>query len=177
LPEVYQRILPRIVSYFEKIELDDVDDLVEWVTRQKGRPKQYTIDGVVLELENGDEYAVPFIFFSEEDLEVLRPGWERWLASSENADRRQHENFLLQAQAQAYLEDRRMRQQIAATQLMFSAVEAGVTDLWEIYLQPKAGVPALPLLVVVPAENSRQAMLRALDKYPAYIPGPARWLN
>ena len=177
LPEVYQRMLPRIVSHFEEVQLDNTKGLVEWAVKQKGRPKKFTIDGVVLELENGDELAVPFIFFSEEDLEVLRPGWERWLASYDNVDRREREDFLLQAQARAYRQDQRIRQQIAAMQLMFSAVEAGVTDLWEVYLQPKAGVAAIPQLVVVPARDSRQAILLALEKFPGYVAGPARKLN
>jgi len=37
--------------------------------------------GCTVELENGDQYGVPFLFFSDADLEVLRPGWERWLAA------------------------------------------------------------------------------------------------
>ncbi len=177
LPEVYQRMLPRIVAHFEDLQLDDTEELVEWAVKQKGRPKKFTIDGVVLELENGDELAVPFIFFSEEDLEVLRPGWERWLASYDDVARREREDFLLQAQARAYRQDQRIRQQIAAMQLMLSAVDAGVTDLWEVYLQPKAGVAAIPQLVVVPARDSRQAILLALEKFPAYVAGPARKLN
>ena len=177
LPEVYQRMLPRIVAHFEKIKLEDKDDLVTWATKQRGQPRKYTVEGVMLELENGDEYTVPFIFFSEEDLRVLQPGWERWLASEENAAYRQREDFLLRAQAQAYQHDRRVDQQIAAMQLMLSAVDAGITDLWEVYLIPKAGVAALPQFVIVPARDSRQAIVQALAKNPNYVAGPARKLN
>ncbi len=177
LPEVYQRMLPRIVSHFEKIKLEDKNDLVTWMTKQRGQPRKFTVDGVMMELENGDEYAIPYIFFSDEDLNVLRPGWERWLASDENAGYRQREDFLLRAQAQAYQHDRRVDQQIAAMQLIMSGVEAGVTDLWEVYLYPKPGVAALPKYVVGPARDSRQAIVQALAKNPNYVAGPARRLN
>ena len=43
----------------------------------RGEPRTYTCEGVVLELENGDEYGVPFFFFSEDDLKTLSPGWQR----------------------------------------------------------------------------------------------------
>jgi hypothetical protein len=131
----------------------------------------------MMELENGDEYAIPFIFFSDQDLNVLRPGWERWLASDENTTYRQREDFLLRAQAQAYQQDRRVDQQIAAMQLIMSGVEAGVTDLWEVYLYPKPGVAALPKYVVGPARDSRQAIVQAMAKNPNYVAGPARRLN
>jgi hypothetical protein len=177
LPEVYQRMLPRIVAHYEKIKLDDKDDLVTWMTKQRGQPRKFTVDGVMMELENGDEYAIPFIFFSDQDLNVLRPGWERWLASDENTTYRQREDFLLRAQAQAYQQDRRVDQQIAAMQLIMSGVEAGVTDLWEVYLYPKPGVAALPKYVVGPARDSRQAIVQAMAKNPNYVAGPARRLN
>jgi hypothetical protein len=177
LPDIYQRMLPRIVAHFENVPLTDKADLVAWVTKQGGRPHKYTVDGVILELENGDEYAVPFLFFSDEDLKVLQPGWERWLAAEKNVEYQQREDFLLRAQAQAYQQDRQINAQIAAMQLMLSAVDAGVTNLWEVYLYPRPGVAALPQYVIVPARDSRQAILSALAKNPNYIAGPARKLN
>src|SRR5690606_35757712 len=71
LPDIYRRMLPRIVSHFENLELQSEEDFLRWANKQGGRPNTFVVDGVMLELENGDEYAVPFIFFSENDLNVL----------------------------------------------------------------------------------------------------------
>lgn len=177
LPEVYQRMVPKIVEHFEKVKFDEEKDFKAWVAKLSGEPRRYLCEGVILELENGDEYGVPFIFFSEEDLRVLRPGWEQWLATQEDVQRRQEADFVLQAQAKAYQQDRRMNEQIAEMQLILSAVDAGVTDLWEVYLHPKPGTFARPQIVVVPGRDSRQAIAAALNRNPQYAPGPARKLN
>lgn len=177
LPEVYQRMVPRIVSHFDEVQVENEKDLMQWAIKQKGEPRVYVCDGVVLEMENGDEYGVPFIFFSEDDLKVLEPGWERWLASHEEIEKRHQEDFMVQAQAEAYQRDRQANQQIAAMQLLLSAVDAGVTDLWEVYLQPQAGVAAPPQIVVVPGRNSREAVAFALSKNPGYVAGPVKKLD
>ena len=62
-------------------------------------------------------------------------------------------------------------------QLMLQAVQAGVVDLWEVYLEPGRGVAGQPQFVVVPARDSRQATQMALAKNPGYVAGPARRVN
>jgi hypothetical protein len=116
LPEIYQRMLPKIVEHFEKTEIEDARELDSWVMGLRGKPRMFTCEGVILELENGDEYAVPFFLFSEDDLRVLRPGSERGLAGGADPADQEQESFLLQAQAQAYQQDRRVNQQIAVMQ-------------------------------------------------------------
>jgi hypothetical protein len=177
LPEIYQRMVPRIVSHFEEIELKNEKDLKQWAIKQNGEPRTFISDGVMLELENGDEYAVPFIFFSDENLEMLKPGWERWLANHEEEARMQRENLMLEAKAEAYQRDRVANQQIVEMQLLLSAVDAGVTDLWEVYLEPGAAAAGPARFVVVPGRNSRQAVAAALNKNPGYVAGPVRKLN
>ncbi len=177
LPPIYQRMVPEIVSHFEGVELNDANAFNAWVLRQRGQARTFEVDGVMLELENGDEYAVPFIFFSSDDKKVLQPGWERWLAAHQDEVRRQQEDFFLQAQAEAYFHDRRVNQQIAAMQLTLMAVNAGVVDLWEVYLEPPLGVALPPQFVVVPARNSQQAIEMALSKNPNFFVGSARRLN
>jgi hypothetical protein len=61
----------------------------------------------MIQLSSGDEYLVPFILLSEDELEMIQPGWERWLASQEYSESRRDEDFLLEAQARAYWRDRR----------------------------------------------------------------------
>jgi hypothetical protein len=62
-------------------------------------------------------------------------------------------------------------------QLLLGAVEAGVTDMWEIQLLPKGGVPASPQIVVIFARDSRQAIAKTLSRNPRYVAGPVRKLN
>jgi hypothetical protein len=176
LPEVYRRMLPRIVSHFEGFQVEDKKALTDWAVKLKGQSRKFVCDGVMLEVQNGDEYAVPFMFFSDEDLQVLKPGWDQWLANHENEARRQQEDFYLQAQAEAYQRDRQASQQIAAMQLALQAVDAGVTDLWEVHLAPKTRA-LRPQIVVVPARDSRQAAALALSKYPNHVAGTIKRLN
>ena len=173
LPEVYRRMLPKIVAHFENINIDDKKGLDSWVRKQKGEPRTFTCEGVMLELAGGDEYAVPFFFFSDDDLKVLQPGWTRWTAADKDKARKEQETFLLQAEAQAYQRDRMANQQIALMQLQTQTYSAGLFDLWEVRLLPKPGVPSPPLSVVVPAKDSRTAMQEALGRNPGFVAGGA----
>jgi hypothetical protein len=170
-------MVPRIVGYFEKQTIENGQELEKWATKQKGQPKTFTCEGVMLALENGDEYGVPFFFFSDEDLKVLQPGWEAWSAADQDSQQREQEEFLVQTQADAYQHDQAMNQQIKRLELALLAVNAGVTDLWEVALSPPVGVPGRYVSVVVPARDSLQAQSTAAAKYPGYVPGPARRLN
>ncbi|HBO45404.1 MAG TPA: hypothetical protein DD670_16025 [Planctomycetaceae bacterium] len=172
LPEVYQKMLPKIVSHFEKTEIKDQRGLESWVMTLRGEPRTFTCEGVMLELENGDEYGVPFFLLSSGDVNILQPGWQRWLAAEKDRLQREHESFLLQSQAQAYQQDRLMNQQIAMMQLQMQGVQAGLTNLWEVRLIPGPGVMSPPLSVVVPGRDSRIATLEALRRNPGFVAGP-----
>jgi hypothetical protein len=177
LPQVYREMLPKIVAHFEKIAVDGRSGLQSWVLRQRGVARTFTCEGVMLELENGDEYGIPFFLFSEEDRKILQPGWERWLAAEKSADKRserERQSFLLQSAAQAYQQDRLANQQIALLQLDLLAAASGLVDLWEVRLFPRPGVLSPPLSVVVPARDSRAATQEALLRNPGFIVGPVR---
>jgi hypothetical protein len=171
LPEVYRKMVPKIVTYFENIPLEDKRSLDAWAAKLRGEPRTYTCEGVLLELEDGDMYGVPFFFFSKDDQNVLRPGWDRWLAAEKNREKREHESFLLQSQAQAYQQDQAANQQIALMQLQMQGYEAGLFDLWEVCLAPGQGVASPPLCVVVPARDSRQAAAEAVRRNPGFVAG------
>jgi hypothetical protein len=173
LPEVYRIMLPKIVAHFEKNGIETAKELESWLVRQRGQPRTFTCEGVLLELENGDEYAVPFFFFSEKDLQVLEPGWQQWLAAHQHDQRDEHA-FMLQTLAAAYQQGRQADRQIARMQLAFEAVEAGVGSLWEVTLYPQNRNSGPPLWVVVPARNSAQAQNAALSRNPGYVIGPVR---
>ena len=176
LPEVYQRMLPHIVANFEKIEPLDQKGIESWLVRQKGGPRTLTLEGVILELENGDEYGVPFFFFAADDLNVLQPGWDQWLKAheSENYENRDQQSFMLQAAAAARQQNQQMNRQMAMMQLNLQAVQAGVTSLWEVTLYPSRAGAGPPLWVVMPGRNSAQATAAAMSANPGYMAGPVR---
>lgn len=172
LPEVYQRMVPKIVGHFENLPLDSHEEFEAWVLKQKGQARTFTCDGVVLELEDGDEYGVPFFFFAPEDMKILQPGWDRWLAAANDKAQQEQHAFLLQSQAQAYQRDRQASQQIAMMQLEMQAYGAGLFELWEVCLYPPPGTLNHPVNVVVPARDSRAAAMEALQRNPGFTVGP-----
>jgi hypothetical protein len=168
LPGVYQAMIPRIVSHFENREIDGLRGLERWLTPQRGAPRTYTCEGVLLELENGDMYAVPFFFFSVKDQEVLRSGWEQWLAAEKDQEQRDHHAFLLQAQAEANQRDREQFRHVMQLQLELQAYQAGLFNLWEVGMFPMTGNVGPPLTVVVPGRNSDEAAAAAMQRNPGY---------
>jgi hypothetical protein len=177
LPNVYQAMLPKIVQYYESVEDLDIAGFKRWVMALKGEPKTYTLEGVLLELENGDEYGVPFFFFSEADRDLLRQGWEEWLAANEQeADyQEQSERALrLQAMSAAYRRNQQYDRQVATLSLNLQAIQAGLLTAWEVTLYPGPGVSAPPRWIVIPARTSDQASQLALRQNPGFRLGPVR---
>ncbi|TWT42957.1 SHD1 domain-containing protein [Botrimarina hoheduenensis] len=172
LPEIYQRIVPKVIGHYEQNQVQDAKSLTAWLVHRKGAPQSYSVDGVVLEIDTGDEYSVPFFLFSEKDLAVLKPGWDAWAATAGDYDRQQDTSFELQSLAAAYQKNADVNRQIAQIQLGLQAVDAGVTSLWEVTLYPTNG--SAPLWVVVPGRDSRVAQANALQQNPGCQVGPVR---
>ena len=177
LPDVYQKMLPKLVAHFERTEINDKREFQSWVVALRGEPRTFTCEGVVLELANGDEYGVPFFFFCENDLKLLHPGWERWLAADKDRAKQEQESFLLQSQAKAYQKDRATQQQIAIMQLQMQGYQAGAFDLWEVQLFPGPRVVSSPLWVVVPGRDSRSAAAEAVRLNPGFAAGAVSKVN
>ena len=125
-------------------------------------------------MENGDEYGVPFFFFSDEDLSMLQPGWDEWLAVHQDHDKRDDEAFRLQSLAAAYHRDKQMDRQIAIMNLNMQAIQAGLTSAWEVTLYPVGDNPNPPMWVVAPGRNSAQAKAWALQNNPGFVAGAIR---
>jgi hypothetical protein len=183
-PEVQRRMLPKIVAHFEKADIESENDLERWIVSLKGEPRTYTCEGVILELENGDEYGVPFFFFSDEDLKILQPGWQQWLAADQargQADemraQKERESFLVRAAADAYQREHQANQQMKMMELELLATAAGATDLWEVQLFPNRGVVGYPQVVVVPGKNSNDAKQIAMRRFPNYTAGSVAQAN
>jgi hypothetical protein len=175
LPQVYQVMIPKIVAHFAKLTHDDRQALEDWLVIQKGQPQTFTIAGALFELEGGDEYVVPFFFFSVADQNLLKPGWDQWVAANTKKlwDQQDQQAFLVQSLMAAKQRDQQIQQQVAQMQLN-QAVIGGITQLWEVTLYPGRGVAGSPQWVVMPGINSREAAANALAKYPGYVAGPVR---
>src|SRR5690606_12452420 len=113
-----------------------------------------------------------FMFFSAKDMQLLQPGWDRWLAQKEEAEAQERENFLLRAQTEAYHQNQQAQQQLSQLHLQMLAVNAGVVDLWRVALIPRPGTGLMAGTVIVPARNSRDAAQAALAAHPGYTVGP-----
>lgn len=174
LPEVYQKVVPRVVAHFEGKPITDKASLESWLIHRKGQPATYHCEGFILELPTGDEYALPFFLFRDEDLAVLKPGWDHWVAVQGNYESQSSMSDELRTLAAARQQDSAVTQQIARLQLAMQAVDAGVTSLWEVTLTPGLGVAGTPLWVVVPGRDSRQATEVALSRNPGYFAGAVR---
>ena len=168
LPEIYQKFIPKIVEHFDNVQLPDDKSFNDWMVKQKATPRTFHCEGVILEFENHEEYAFPFFFFSDKDMKMLQPGWEKWLEYAEDHERQEKESFYLQSQAMEYQRNQEATQKMAMMQLEFLAVGAGITSLWEVYLEPGPRVRGYPQVVVVPARDSDQASYLAMQKYPGY---------
>lgn len=176
LPVFYQLLVPKIVAHFENLRGADRQSLEAWLVRQRGQRRTFSLEGVVLELENGDEYAVPFFLFSDDDLKVLKSDYDEWLTAhnGDDFDALDDRAFLLRSLAAARQRDSKVQRQIAMLQLQMQAVQTGLTSLWEVTLYPAAGRRGRPQWVVVPGRDSRQATAAALQQHPGYVVGPVR---
>jgi hypothetical protein len=175
LPEVYQAVIPKIVAQQEKLTRDDKQALEDWLVTQKGQPRSFTIDGALVELESGDEYVVPFSFFSAGHLALLQPGWQQWLAAHtrQQMDEQSRQEFLVQSLMAARYRDEQIQREVAQMQLN-QAVLLGNTQIWEVSLYPARGTAGPPLWVVMPGINSGEATRAALAQHPGYVAGPVR---
>jgi hypothetical protein len=174
LPEVYQQMLPEVVSHLESADLPDKAAVDAWVRSLRGLPKTYNLEGVVFELENGDEYVVPFFLFSEQDQQLLKSGWDAWVSDRGDPSKRDDHAFHLESLASAYNQNQAIDRRIAMMNLNLQAVQAGLTSLWEVTLYPGPGNPYPPKWVVFPGRNSEIATQGALRANPGYYSGPVR---
>ena len=181
LPEVYQRMIPHIVEYFEKTKFPDSKAFDSWVEKQRANVRTFPCEGVMIEFPNGDEYAIPLFFLTESANATLKPSYDQWVADlgyqrqAEQAQEQQRQQELyLQSQAASFQQNQQEMLKIAKLQLMMNSVSAGVVDLWEVMLYPPFGVNAYPISVVVPARNSADASVIAIQRNPNYRLGPIR---
>jgi hypothetical protein len=176
LPPIHQSVVIKMVGHFEQIADVDRDAFTQWVVQQRGQPRDFPVDGIVLELKDGHEYTIPFELFSSPSLQQLRGGWQAWLAAYESEDYEalDDEAFRLQAQAAAIVSNQELSQQIAMAQLNLDLIRSGITSLWEVTLFPVAGNLCPPRWVLAQGRNNIQAINMALQQNPGFVAGPVR---
>ena len=81
LPEFYRQMLPLVIEHFEGVEIPHEQAMHNWLRSLRNRPRVFQLEGVVLELENGDEHVVPFFVFAEPERKLLKTGWADCLAA------------------------------------------------------------------------------------------------
>ncbi len=186
LPPVYQKMLLAIVSEEEQQKIETESDLNAWVLTLKGEPKEYHLEGVVMELENGDEHSIPFFMFVDQDRELLQGGFDEWLAHHGDVmeddevpqfTKPNEHQIMLQTLAATYHQDQQVNQQIALMNLQLQQVQAGITSPWEVTLYPGPGNRNPPRWVVVYARDSQIATNLAIQQNPGFVVGPIRRLN
>jgi hypothetical protein len=177
LPSFSQLTAIQIVAEFDDPAVKTEADLNRWVAKLGTESRTFTVEGVLLKLEDGTELPVPFFMFSEADLQALRPGYEQWKDTKASDESRAREDFLLQLQAQEYHRDRAESRQIEMMKLNLMAAATGVTTIWEVFLVPPPGVFARPLSVVVSARDSQQAQAIALAQHPGFRINATRALS
>jgi hypothetical protein len=170
LTGVQQKVVPLVAAQFTERNITDKAGLFDWLKRRKGEPLTFTVEGVQMEMENGDLYAVPFFLFSDQALAVLKPGWDEWAAKNASFEQQQETELRLQTAAQSFHEGRAETNQLLKMQLQMQAYQAGL--LWEVMLYPNPTTGGWPLHVVVPGRDSRQAGMNALANNPGYSLGP-----
>lgn len=169
LDPLHQKVLLKILSKLEDQQFENEKQLDQWAKKLGSNPKSYPLEGVMLQLESGDEIGVPFFMFSTEDLAVLEPGWELWKEREESNASRESESFLVRSAARAYQQDRQANQQIEMLKLEMLGAATGVIAIWQVGLAPGPGVFGRPMTVMVPAQNSEIASQLALQRYPGSI--------
>ena len=186
LPPVYQKMLLAILSEEEQQKIESESDLNAWVLTLKGEPKEYHLEGVVMEFENGDEHSIPFFMFVDQDRELLQGGFDEWLAHHGDVmeddevpqfTQPNEHQIMLQTLAATYHQDQQVNQQIALMNLQLQQVQAGITSPWEVTLYPGPGNRNPPRWVVVYARDSQIATNLAIQQNPGFVVGPIRRLN
>ncbi len=76
LTELQQYMVLKTIEHFDGTPLPDAAALNNWGAKQRGQPRQFSSEAVLLELQDSQQATVPFFLFGLDDQQYLRPGWE-----------------------------------------------------------------------------------------------------
>lgn len=172
LSKAHQYVLLKVVEHFDNVPIPDYKALEAWAVKQRGETREFDCEGVLMQVDNGEQVAVPFFLFSPKDEQFLRPGWEDWLAAEAKADTASQAELAKKEQAELFLRARArdyQRDQAIQRMVELTAVSAGLVNEWQVLLLPGPGVGGWPVQAVVPARDSQTARMAAMRQYPGYV--------
>jgi len=177
LDPVYKHILPMIIAHLENAKIDDVRDIEQWLVKSGPGPWIYKIEAVMIETPTRGSVAIPTFLLEKSVFDSISVPLRRWreaLTSEVSEEDRNtyfdRERFMTQASMAARVADSSVDQQARYMRLELLAAASGATDLWNVSLLPNSGY-AYPYHVLVPGQNSDEARLVALKRYPNYTVG------
>lgn len=170
LPKQRQYFALSLLSHNENMKISDAKELEAWAEKQKGQPRTFRCEGVMMELEQGGDLPVPFCVFSDADLEVLSPGWKAWKEAEMDTQKRGQQELYVRSLAHAYQRDRQIDRSVQTLQALSDWV-----DMWEVALIPPRG--GQPVRALVVGRNSADARAAAAAQYPGYGIGAIRRLE
>ena len=177
LDPVYRHILPMTIAHLENAKIDDVRDIEKWLVKSGPGPWTYKIEAVMIETPNRGSVAIPTFLLDKSVSDSIAVPLRRWreaLASQISEEERNsyfdRERFMTRAAMMAQVADASIEQQARYLRLELLAVASGATDLWNVSLLPKSGY-GYPYHVLVTGQNSDEARVAALARYPNYTVG------
>jgi SLA1 homology domain 1, SHD1 len=169
LSELHRYVVPKLVSHFENETVTDDKAILKLLIAKKGMPLRYQAEGVMLELDDGQLFAVPLFLFATKDANMLKPGWEAWNKSDQDERRREEESTLARSLANESQKHRDMEIKLQMLQLASQWF-----DLWEVELMAPNGRASS---LVVPGIDSASATQLALKQCPNCQVGAIRKLR
>ena len=177
LDPVYRHILPMTIAHLENAKIDDVRDIEKWLVKSGPGPWTYKIEAVMIETPSRGSVAIPTFLLDKSVSDSIAVPLRRWrdaLASEVSEEERKsyfdQERFMTRASMAARVADANVEQQARYMRLELLAVASGATDLWNVSLLPNRGY-GYPYHVLVSGQNSDDARVAALQRYPNYTVG------
>lgn len=177
LDPIYKHILPMTIAHLENAKIDDVRDIEKWLIKSGPGPWTYKLEAVIIETPNRGSVAIPTFLLDKSVSDAIAVPLLRWreaLASQVSEEDRNsffdRERFMTRASMAAQVADADVERQARYMRLELLAVASGAMDLWNVALLPNSGY-AYPYHVLVPGQNSDEAGVAAIQRYPNYTVG------
>jgi len=177
LPAAYRKVLPAVVAEVDDADIGDVEELESHLADLGGGPFDYAVDGVELQVSGRYSLTIPLPLLEPDEARQVADGFRRWQAAQEptvseddRAETNSRERLLLDSYQRLRGRQRpadfgRAATRLKQLELQLLAADAGITDFWEVTLQPPNSY-AYPYTVIVPAETSAAARARAQSSFP-----------
>jgi SLA1 homology domain 1, SHD1 len=166
MTELHQYVVPTLVSHYEQKPYADEKELLKLIISRRNAPLRYNVEGVLLELDRGELFAVPLFLFSTKDRDMLKPGWDAWNKADKDERAREEESLHARSVANEYQKNRDREVQIQRIQLASQWF-----DLWQVEVTLPNGQSSS---VVVPGIDSQSAGNAAQARYPQATIGAMR---